>query len=115
MIVNKTLDLVGAVHLAGHTMDQRPLLSRPQCSQDWEDRKAVIMELYEFKTLKETMKVMEDEHSFKATYVTTAFCILYTNTVQCETVQETAAEVGYRSQTNQINGVQSHDQKEATA
>ena len=62
-------------------MDERPRLSRPQCAQDWEDRKAVIMELYESKTLKETMKIME-EHSFKATYATVTFPILYTNSGQ---------------------------------
>ena len=63
-------------------MDERPRLSRPQCAQDWEDRKAVIMELYESKTLKETMKIMEADHSFKATYVTIIFSVLYTNIIQ---------------------------------
>lgn len=96
MIVEKVLNLVAAIHLAIYSMDERPQWSRPQCAQDWEDRKAVIMELYESRTLKDTKRFMENKHSFKATYVTTAFCILYTNNVQGETVQETAAEVGYR-------------------
>ena len=56
-------------------MDQRPLLSRPQSAQDWEDRKAAIVELYESKTLKETMTIMENKHSFKATYVKLPFSI----------------------------------------
>ena len=77
-------------------MNERPRLSRPQCAQDWEDRKDVVMELYESKTLKETMRIMEEEHLFKATYVPTTGPFLYTYVVQGETVQDTVAEVGYR-------------------
>ena len=63
-------------------MDQRPQRSRPQSVQDWEDRKAAIVELYDSKTLKETMEIMENEHSFKATYITITFPGLYNNIVQ---------------------------------
>ena len=54
-------------HLAAYSMDERPRFSRPQCAQDWEDRQDFIIELYESKTLKETMRIMEQEHFFKAT------------------------------------------------
>ncbi|MCJ1460721.1 hypothetical protein MMC28_011103 [Mycoblastus sanguinarius] len=46
---------------------QHRKISRPQCSQDWEDRKAAIEELYTSKPLKDTMRVMEKDHLFKAT------------------------------------------------
>ena len=82
VIVNKVFNLVAAAYPAVYSMDQRPLLSRPQSAQDWEDRKAAIVELYESKTLKETMTIMENKHSFKATYVTTTLSIPYINIVQ---------------------------------
>ena len=76
MIVIRIRIVVVAVHLAAYSMDERPRLSRPKCAQDWEDRKDVIMELYEIKTLKETMKIMEEEHLFLATYVPTTCSFL---------------------------------------
>ena len=44
------------------------VVRRPQSTQDWESQKAKIAELYESNELKETMKVMENKHGFKATY-----------------------------------------------
>ena len=84
MIVIRIRMVVAAVHLAAYSMDGCPTLSRPQCAQDWKDkdRKDIIMELYESKTLKETMKVMEKEHFFKATYVPTTSSFFYTYVVQ---------------------------------
>ena len=98
MIIIRIPNLVATVHLAVYNMDEPRRLSRPQCAQDWEDedRKDIIMELYGSKTLKETMRIMEEEHLFKATYVPTTYCFLYTHVVQRETVQDTVAEVGYR-------------------
>lgn len=77
-------------------MDKRPGLFRPQCAQDWENQKTVIMELYESKTLTETMRIMEAQHSFKATCVTITCSVPYTYVRQDETVQATVAEVGFR-------------------
>ena len=37
--------------------------------RDWEQNKAIISELYKSKGLKGMMKTMEQEHAFKATYV----------------------------------------------
>ena len=48
-------------------MDERPKPFRPECAQDWEDRKAIITELYESNTLTDMMKIMEGQHLFKAT------------------------------------------------
>ena len=43
---------------------------RPEGPQDWEARRAVITDLYMAKglELEDLMKIMEDEHYFKATY-----------------------------------------------
>ncbi|MCJ1271319.1 hypothetical protein MMC22_011219 [Lobaria immixta] len=45
----------------------RPIFHRPQSTQDWENQKAKIVDLYESNELKDTMKVMEEQHGFKAT------------------------------------------------
>ena len=43
---------------------------RPEGPQDWEAQRAVITDLYIAKDveLDDVMKIMEDEHFFKATY-----------------------------------------------
>ena len=44
---------------------------RPQCSQDWDDRRSVIEQLYwtEDRELPEVMSIMKKTHGFTATYV----------------------------------------------
>ena len=42
---------------------------RPQCAQDWEPQKAAIVDLRMRMKLVDIMRVMEEEHLFKATYV----------------------------------------------
>lgn len=66
---------LGVCHFAMEpTQVQAPLAGsrqnclRPQSAQDWENQKAKIKNLYESNELKETMEVMEKQHSFKATY-----------------------------------------------
>lgn len=41
---------------------------RPQSAQDWENQKPKIAMLYKSNDLKETMRIMEQQHGFKATY-----------------------------------------------
>lgn len=45
-----------------------PIIHRPQSFQDWENQKARITNLYLSNELKDTMKIMEEQHGFKATY-----------------------------------------------
>lgn len=40
---------------------------RPQSAQDWENQKAKVKNLDESNELRETMKIMEEQHGFKAT------------------------------------------------
>ena len=49
--------------------NQRCAVCRPNCEQDWEPRKAPILELHGCMGLVGLMKVMEEKHLFKATYV----------------------------------------------
>ena len=49
--------------------NRRRTVSRPHCAQDWEARKALIIEVYGRMGLESLMKLMEEEYSFKATYV----------------------------------------------
>lgn len=46
----------------------RRIYLRPQSAQDWENQKAKITNLSGFNELKNTMKVLEEQHCFKATY-----------------------------------------------
>lgn len=46
----------------------RQIVHRPQSVQDWENQKAKITSLYESNELKATMKIMQEQHGFKATY-----------------------------------------------
>lgn len=45
-----------------------PIVHRPQSVQDWENQKARITNLYLSNELKDTMKIMQEQHGFKATY-----------------------------------------------
>lgn len=50
----------------------RQMLHRPQSAQDWENQKAKIAGLYESNELKDTVKIMEEQHGFKATYASSS-------------------------------------------
>lgn len=41
---------------------------RPRSAQDWETQRPKITILYKSNDLKETMRIMEEQHKFKATY-----------------------------------------------
>lgn len=47
-------------------MQQRAVV-RPQSALDWESREQLITELYASNALKATMRIMEEDHAFKAT------------------------------------------------
>lgn len=46
----------------------RSIIHRPQSVHDWENQKAKITNLYLSNELKDAMKIMEQQHGFKATY-----------------------------------------------
>lgn len=52
-------------------MEREPgrAVRRPRCAQDWEDQRAAIVDLRMRMELRDFMRVMEEEHLFKATYV----------------------------------------------